>query len=251
MVLETPVKTTQDIPSRLSLLDLPAEIRLLIYEQCVPKGSGIYFDHNLYAPRWELRTASAFDGRMINLMKTCQLIRTEATAVLYSRTRFVLEFNLDLANMQKADHCGSVCPFSLNNIDVALVKHVKIRSHALECEGKDSRVHMEDLLEAILPTLEWGRNLSSLTWRSYFYDRPHDKTASPTLLQTWRKIQFQGRVKLRLREAHFYPFRPNRRTKRDYDLPTLQQRLIGKSHESRWWCLTDRFMNRGGIEALR
>ena len=247
MIPTAPVNTTQEVPSRLSLLDLPAEIRLLIYEYCEPESITLCMIHRRRVARWGLSAYRESDRRIIALLKTCRLIHTEASAVLYSRALVTVTFGTSLIKLQRANRHGSLSPFSMYNINPALVKHVEIYCEAREYNRKDRRVHLEDYLEAIMPALDWGRNLFSLVWQTRFYAHEVEDRGSPALLQTWRKIQFQGHVELHLADKGHYPTSRLRRC----DDTGLEKRLRGESHESCGWCLTDQLMNSGGIEALR
>lgn len=88
-----------------SLLKLPAEVRLLIYEQLFPPCK-----IDIHAPRgasWDIDTDDYTTTVDVAILKTCRTIYAEAAPVLYENTEFGVSFacsSRDLRIMRGRKH---------------------------------------------------------------------------------------------------------------------------------------------------
>jgi hypothetical protein len=127
-IAETTSSNNHKMRSNKDLLNLPAEIRLMIYEHMFPTNSMIV--HDIDGSLHSLPDAHHVAADYLGILTTCRKIHTEANPVLYSNTNFEVyigcfETIFSVWYSQDSEGAWHINPWIDDPRSIVSIKHVR------------------------------------------------------------------------------------------------------------------------------
>jgi len=173
-----------DSDTKCHLLELPAELRLNIYDLLLPNTIGVEYRKSYGG--WTYALSRKHDATA--LIRTCRTIQDEISTHIFSSVRFVFgTVTKDLVNDLKSNNLDAIHSSftgkSVKNVEINVSKYI------CDLPFEDPPISLAKFLEAFMPMFDWGRPLTSLKFKTCFGDWSYDPRLLQPLLTVWQRFE--------------------------------------------------------------